>query len=198
MLAPLHAAGVAVMAWTMDSAGLWQRLERIGTDAIITNRRPSWSAGTPRSSSARRRPDREITSPANGARLDRAQSPVIAVAATNADTVTVTLDGKKSAAGRKLDLVKLTAGRHTLTTQVTGPEGSATATSTFTVTVSQAGLGYVILTSAADPAASRDDRQARPRPVRGACHLRRPAGRQAGPGGGRQRIAADARTLALK
>ncbi|MFK3984623.1 glycerophosphodiester phosphodiesterase [Micromonospora sp. NPDC050397] len=200
VVAPLHAAGVAVMAWTMDSAGLWQRLERIGTDAVITNRAAElvgWNSAFVQRASAD--PTVEITSPADGTRLDRAQSPVIAVAATNADTVTVTVDGRKSAAGRKLDLVKLTAGRHTVRTEVTGPEGTATATSTFTVTVSQAGLGYVILTSGADPAAINtmtaklvDNKYAEL-----ASYVDRQAGKLV-PAEVASVIAADARTLALK
>ncbi|MCO1594474.1 glycerophosphodiester phosphodiesterase [Micromonospora sp. RHAY321] len=200
VVAPLHAAGVAVMAWTMDSAGLWQRLERIGTDAIITNRASElvgWNSAFVQRPDAR--PTVEITSPANGARLDRAQSPVIAVAATNADTVTVTLDGGKSAVGRKLDLVKLTAGRHTISTEVTGPEGTATATSTFTVTVSQAGLGYLLLTSGADPAAinTMTVKLAHAQYAELATYVDRQAGRLV-PAEAASVIAADARTLALK
>ncbi|MFI6760326.1 glycerophosphodiester phosphodiesterase family protein [Micromonospora sp. NPDC050417] len=200
VVAPLHAAGVAVMAWTMDSASLWQRLERIGTDAIITNRTAElvgWNSAFMQRASGD--PTVEITSPADGARLDRAQSPVIAVAATNADTVTVTVDGKKSATGRKLDLVKLTAGKHTVSTQVTGPEGTATATSTFTVTVSQAGLGYVILTSGADPAAinSMTAKLVDLKYAELASYVDRQAGKLV-PAEVASVIAADARTLALK
>ncbi|MEV4630732.1 glycerophosphodiester phosphodiesterase family protein [Micromonospora sp. NPDC049523] len=200
IIAPLHAAGVAVMAWTMDSAGLWQRLERVGTDAIITNRASElvgWNSAFMQRASGD--PTVAITSPADGARLDRAQSPVIAVAATNADTVTVTLDGKKSAAGRKLDLAKLTAGKHTINTVVTGPEGSATATSTFTVTVSQAGLGYLILTSAADPAAigTMTAKLVDGKYAELASYVDRQAGKLV-PAEVASVIAADARTLALK
>lgn len=200
LVAPLHAAGVAVMAWTMDSAGLWQRLERIGTDAIITNRAAElvgWNSAFLQRASAD--PTVQITSPANGARLDRAQSPVIAVAATNADTVTVTLDGKKSAAGRRLDLAKLTAGRHTISTEVTGPEGTATATSTFTVTVSQAGLGYLILTSGADPSAvtAMTLKLAHAQYAELAAYADRQAGKLV-PAEVASVIASDARTLALK
>ncbi|WP_406079426.1 glycerophosphodiester phosphodiesterase family protein [Micromonospora sp. NBC_00858] len=200
IVAPLHAAGVAVMAWTMDSAGLWQRLERIGTDAVITNRASElvgWNSAFMQRPSAD--PTVEITSPADGARLDRAQSPVIAVAATNADTVTVTVDGGKSAAGRTLDLVKLTAGRHTVRTEVTGPEGTATATSTFTVTVSQAGLGYLILTSGAEPAAitAMTTKLAHAQYAQLATYVDRQAGKLV-PAEVASVIAADARTLALK
>ncbi|MFF4875112.1 glycerophosphodiester phosphodiesterase family protein [Micromonospora sp. NPDC000668] len=200
IVAPLHAAGVAVMAWTMDSAGLWQRLERIGTDAVITNRASElvgWNSAFMQRPSAD--PTVEITSPANGARLDRAQSPVIAVATTNADTVTVTVDGGQSAAGRTLDLVKLTAGRHTVRTEVTGPEGTATATSTFTVTVSQAGLGYLILTSGAEPAAitAMTTKLAHAQYAQLATYVDRQAGKLV-PAEVASVIAADARTLALK
>ncbi|MGQ5264690.1 glycerophosphodiester phosphodiesterase [Micromonospora sp. ZYX-F-536] len=200
VVAPLHAAGVAVMAWTMDSAGLWQRLERIGTDAIITNRASElvgWNSAFVQRPDAR--PTVEITSPANGARLDRAQSPVIAVAATNADTVTVTLDGRTSAVGRKLDLARLAAGRHTISTEVTGPEGTATAASTFTVTVSQAGLGYLLLTSGADPAAinTMTVKLAHAQYAELATYVDRQAGRLV-PAEAASVIAADARTLALK
>ncbi|WP_326562458.1 glycerophosphodiester phosphodiesterase [Micromonospora sp. NBC_01796] len=199
-IAPLHAAGVAVMAWTMDSAGLWQRLERAGTDAIITNRASElvgWNSAFMQRASGD--PTVAITSPADGARLDRAQSPVIAVAATNSDTVTVTLDGKKSAAGRKLDLAKLTAGKHTINTVVTGPEGTATATGTFTVTVSQAGLGYLILTSAADPAAigTMTAKLVDGKYAELASYVDRQAGKLV-PAEVAGVIAADARTLALK
>ncbi|MEU5872920.1 glycerophosphodiester phosphodiesterase family protein [Glycomyces sp. NPDC047369] len=200
VVAALHTAGVAVMAWTMDSAALWQRLERIGTDAVITNRTAElvgWNAAFLQRPSAD--PTVQITSPANGARLDRAQSPVIAVAATNAETVTVKLDGKTSAAGRTLDLAKLTAGRHTLTTEATGPAGTATATSTFTVTVSQAGLGYLILTSGADPAAvtAMTTKLAHAQYAQLASYVDRQAGKQV-PAETASVIAADARTLALK
>ncbi|MBQ0902177.1 glycerophosphodiester phosphodiesterase family protein [Micromonospora sp. U21] len=200
VVAPLHAAGVAVMAWTMDSGGLWQRLERIGTDAVITNRASElagWNSAFMQQAPAD--PTVRITSPVDGARLDRAQSPVIAVAATNADSVTVTLDGRTSAAGRRLDLAKLTAGRHTIRTEVTGPEGTATATSTFTVTVSQAGLGYLILTSGAEPAAinAMTVKLVHAQYAELATYVDRQAGKLV-PAAVASVIAADARTLALK
>ncbi|MBM0230776.1 glycerophosphodiester phosphodiesterase [Micromonospora sp. STR1_7] len=200
VVAPLHAAGVAVMAWTMDSAGLWQRLERIGTDGVITNRASElvgWNSALMQRASAE--PTVEITSPANGARLDRAQSPVIAVAATDAETVTVTLDGRTSASGRRLDLATLIAGKHTIRAEATGPDGTATATSTFTVTVTQAGLGYLILTSGADPGAitMMATRLAHAQYAELATYADRQAGKLV-PAEVASVIAADARTLALK
>ena len=38
IVAELHRAGVAVMAWTVDSAEEWKRLEELGVDGIVTNR----------------------------------------------------------------------------------------------------------------------------------------------------------------
>ncbi|HEY0696876.1 MAG TPA: glycerophosphodiester phosphodiesterase family protein, partial [Micromonospora sp.] len=148
----LHRAGVALMAWTIDSASQWQQLERAGVDTIITNR-PAELAGW-NAALLQDHPDEPtvaITSPAGGARLDRAQAPVLAVATTDADNVTVSLDGRPAEVGGTLDLTRLAAGEHTLVATVTGPRGTATATSTFTVTVSRAGLGYLVLTSGAAP-----------------------------------------------
>ena len=50
VIADLHAAGVATMVWTVDSARQWAELERIGVDAVITNRPAEltgWNARTP-------------------------------------------------------------------------------------------------------------------------------------------------------
>ncbi|MFF0174288.1 glycerophosphodiester phosphodiesterase family protein [Micromonospora profundi] len=198
IVAPLHAAGVAVMAWTIDSAGLWQRLERIGVDGVITNR-PAELVGW--NAALLQRPDTSptvaITSPVDGARLDRAQSPVLAVAATNADTVTVTLDGTTTTVGRELDLTTLAAGRHTITAEVTGPAGTATTTSTFTVTASQASLGYLILTSGAKPGAltAMSTHVAHGQYAQLATYVERQAGKLV-PADVARVIAADARTLA--
>ncbi|MGW9452483.1 glycerophosphodiester phosphodiesterase [Streptomyces sp. NPDC055632] len=44
----LHAAGVAVMVWTVDDAAHWSALEPLGTDGVITNRPAElsgWNAG---------------------------------------------------------------------------------------------------------------------------------------------------------
>ncbi|MBV1852678.1 glycerophosphodiester phosphodiesterase [Catellatospora tritici] len=38
VVASLHAAGVAVMAWTVDSDAAWNQLDALGVDGIITNR----------------------------------------------------------------------------------------------------------------------------------------------------------------
>lgn len=147
----LHTAGVAVMVWTLDSANQWKLAEEAGVDGVITNR-PAELAGW-NAAYLQRQATVAITSPADGARLDRAQAPVLAVAAANAASVTVTLDGAAVEAGRPLDLTTLAPGAHTLVAEATGPFGSASATVSFTVQVTVAGLGYVVFNSGAEPGA---------------------------------------------
>ncbi|WP_091283482.1 glycerophosphodiester phosphodiesterase family protein [Micromonospora haikouensis] len=149
VIADLHAAGVAVMAWTVDSPAQWQQLERIGTDGIITNRPAElagWSAAGQLGAAV---PTVSIAAPADGVALDRAQRPVLTVPATDADTVTVTLDGAALPVGKPFDLTALAAGAHRLRAVATGPKGTATAEATFTVAVTPAGLGHLVLTSGA-------------------------------------------------
>ncbi|GAB3140971.1 hypothetical protein GCM10027290_12760 [Micromonospora sonneratiae] len=196
----LHKAGVAVMAWTIDSAAQWRQLEQIGVDGIITNRPAElagWNAAFAQGSPAE--PTVSIASPLDGAQLDRAQQPVLGVVAANADTVTVTLDGKPAQSGQKLDLTRLAAGRHTVRAEATGPTGTVSTTATFTITVDDAGLGYLILTSGADATAIK---QMTDHLVKGKYdHLARYAERNAGqriPARVAGVIAADARTLAQR
>ncbi|SCG37060.1 glycerophosphodiester phosphodiesterase family protein [Micromonospora coxensis] len=147
----LHDAGVAVLVWTVDSPAQWQALEQADVDGIITNRPAElagWNAAHLQRSPAT--PSVAIASPVDGATLDRAQAPVPTVTAAHVDTVTLTLDGQRVATDRPLDLTALPAGRHTLRADAVGPAGRASATSTFTLAASPAGLGYVILTSGAD------------------------------------------------
>lgn len=152
VVADLHEAGIAVMAWTVDSANQWQQLERIGTDAIITNRPAElsgWNAGFLQNQIT---PSVTVTSPADGATLDRAQAPTVAVSVTGAtDTVVATVDGAPVEIGATLDLTALAAGAHTLRVEVRGPYGTASTTTEFTVEVSDASLAYLIFGSGADP-----------------------------------------------
>lgn len=144
----LHDAGVAVLVWTIDSANQWQALEEADVDGIITNRPAElagWNAAYLQRPPAT--PTVAIAAPADGAALDRAQQPTLAVTTTHADTVTVTLDGRPVEPGAPLDLATLPAGRHTLRAEAVGPAGRASATSAFTIQASPAGLGYVILTA---------------------------------------------------
>ncbi|WDZ84746.1 glycerophosphodiester phosphodiesterase family protein [Micromonospora cathayae] len=155
VVADLHAAGVAVMVWTVDSATAWQRLEGYGVDGIITNRPAElagWNAAQLQGGVGR--PTVTVASPADGARLDRAQRPVLGVVTGNAGTVTVTLDGAPATPGQVLDLSGLTAGEHTIRVEATGPAGRTTVTSTFTVVADRVGLGYLVLASGAEPGAS--------------------------------------------
>ncbi|MFE6866263.1 glycerophosphodiester phosphodiesterase [Kitasatospora sp. NPDC057692] len=152
----LHAAGVAVNVWTVDSATRWKALEAAGVDGVITNRpaelagwNSAWLQGgtvtTPPAA-----PTVAITSPASGAALDRAQQPVTAVQANGADTVRLTLDGKELPVGSALDTTALALGKHTLRAEATGPGGRAEATAEFTVAATPAGLASLVLTSGAD------------------------------------------------
>ncbi|MFF2953397.1 glycerophosphodiester phosphodiesterase family protein [Kitasatospora sp. NPDC057965] len=152
----LHAAGVAVNVWTVDSAARWKALEAAGVDGIITNRpaelagwNSAWLQGgtvtTPPAA-----PTVAITSPASGATLDRAQQPVTAVQASGADTVRLTLDGKELPAGSPLDTTALTLGKHTLRAEATGPGGRAETSTEFTVAATPTGLASLVLTSGAE------------------------------------------------
>ncbi|MFF4753845.1 glycerophosphodiester phosphodiesterase [Streptomyces sp. NPDC002514] len=99
----LHAAGVAVNVWTVDSAARWQALEAAGVDGIITNRPAElsgWNAvWLQRRQTAPDAPAVSLVSPAADARPDRAQTPVVTVRSTGADQVALTLDAPRSAPG---------------------------------------------------------------------------------------------------
>lgn len=151
VVADLHAAGVAVMVWTVDSPARWKALEAAGVDGIITNRPAElsgWNAAWLQNRLTA--PTVAVTSPAAGAALDRAQTPVPAVRTTGADTVKLTLDGAPVEAGRPLDLTALRAGEHTLRAEATGTGGTAAATAVFTVRATPTGLAHLVLTSGAE------------------------------------------------
>ncbi|MFE4519987.1 glycerophosphodiester phosphodiesterase family protein [Kitasatospora sp. NPDC056783] len=151
----LHAAGVAVNVWTVDSATRWKALEAAGVDGVITNRPAElagWNSaqsqgGAPVQPAA---PTVAITSPAAGTTLDRAQRPVAAVQASGADTVRLTLDGKELAPGTALDTTALALGKHTLRAEATGAGGRAETTAEFTLAATPTGLAALVLTSGAD------------------------------------------------
>ncbi|MFI1383986.1 glycerophosphodiester phosphodiesterase [Embleya sp. NPDC020886] len=155
LVADLHRAGVAVMAWTVDDAAGWKTLDTGGVDAVITNRPAElagWIAawrqiGPPVSPVA---PTVKVLAPATGARVERASNPVPALATTGADVVRLTLDGRELAPGTPIDSGSLPLGAHTLRAEAKGPGGSTAVESTFTVTASGTGLAHLILTSAAD------------------------------------------------
>ncbi|MBE7162870.1 MAG: glycerophosphodiester phosphodiesterase, partial [Williamsia herbipolensis] len=100
----LHAAGVALMVWTVDAPADWSRLYDAGVDAVITNRPADlagWNAART-APPATHRPTVAVSSP--GATLDRAQRPIVTVDADKASTVMVTLDGAPVPVGGALDL----------------------------------------------------------------------------------------------
>ncbi|WP_229398439.1 glycerophosphodiester phosphodiesterase [Micromonospora okii] len=197
VVADLHRAGVAVMAWTVDSPAQWQQLERIGTDAIITNRPAELAGWNAAGQLAAAGPAVSIAAPLDGAELDRAQRPVLTVPVTDADSVTVTLDGQPVSAGRPLDLTGLAAGEHRLRAVATGPKGTASAEATFTVVVTAAGLGHLLLTSGAKTPALTVATNLLV--LRRYAELARYAEQQAGkrlPAAAARTIAADARILA--
>ncbi|MGW5676562.1 glycerophosphodiester phosphodiesterase [Streptomyces sp. NPDC003860] len=151
IVADLHAAGVAVWVWTVDSPERWRALEKAGVDGIITNRPAEltgWNAAHQQNRPAA--PAVAITSPAPGAVLDRAQAPVAAVQSTGAEKVTVTVDGTPVSVGEPLDLSALAAGEHRLRATATGPGGTTAVDATFTVRASRTGLAHLVLTSGAD------------------------------------------------
>ncbi|REE96716.1 glycerophosphodiester phosphodiesterase [Thermomonospora umbrina] len=150
VVADLHEAGVAVMAWTVNSASSWKSLEAIGVDSIITDK-PAELAGwnDALTYGLNVKPTVRIASPADGSTLDRVQRPVAGVIAAGADGLEVTLDGDPIQPGRPLDLTALPAGEHTLRAEA----GGVSTTSTFTITATHAGLGHLLLTSGAEKGA---------------------------------------------
>ncbi|MGW0815801.1 glycerophosphodiester phosphodiesterase family protein [Streptomyces viridiviolaceus] len=155
IVADLHEAGVATMVWTIDSAAQWKRYDGYGVDAVITNRPAElvgWNQARAQGETVPA-PTVAVTSPADGAVLDRAQRPVVAVDTEHADAAKteITVDGRPHKAGEALDLTRLTAGEHTVRVTATGASGSAVATATFTVRADRAGLGHLILTSGGTP-----------------------------------------------
>ncbi|EEP74538.1 hypothetical protein MCAG_04865 [Micromonospora sp. ATCC 39149] len=136
-----------------------------------------------------------IAAPADGVELDRAQRPVLTVPAT--DAVTVTLDGAAVPVGEPLDLTGLAAGAHRLRAEVIGPRGTATAEATFTVAVTPAGLGHLVLTSGVKDSALTvlTEHLVKGRYAKLARYVDQHAGRFL-PEAKARVIAADARTLA--
>ncbi|GAB2860721.1 hypothetical protein GCM10022221_70490 [Actinocorallia aurea] len=151
----LHAAGIAVMAWTVDSAAQWKKLDEAGVDGIITNRPTElagWNAARQQEAPAAAPAPASVTiaSPLADAALDRSQKPVVGVVAANAKDVKVTVDGRAVEQGTALDLSLLAAGEHRVEAAATGEEGTVTAASTFTVEVSRTGLAHLVLNSGAE------------------------------------------------
>lgn len=134
----LNAQGVAVMVWTVDGANDWKRLSEMGVDGIITNR-PGALVGWQAAQKQVPAPTVSFVSPANGSTVERGDDVVVAASTTDATEITLTLDGRPTSQS-VIPASGLTLGEHQVVANVTGQGGDASATSTFSVTVTQAGL----------------------------------------------------------
>lgn len=138
----LHDAGIAVMPYTVDSPRQWQAMTDAGVDGIITNRAGAlvgFQSALPSAPPAPA-PSVAFRGKLDGATLTRGDTAVPATGATNADAVAITLDGAPVAEGEAVDVDTLAPGDHTFSARATGPGGEATASATFTVKASKAGL----------------------------------------------------------
>ncbi|MGP4032962.1 glycerophosphodiester phosphodiesterase family protein [Pseudarthrobacter sp. 1C304] len=138
----LHDAGIAVMPYTVDSPRQWQAMTDAGVDGIITNRAGALVGFQSALPSAPPSPAPALTflGKLDGATLTRGDTAVPATAATNAETIVITLDGAPAEEGEAVDVNSLTLGEHTFTAKATGPGGETTVSATFTVRASAAGL----------------------------------------------------------
>ncbi|WP_380167003.1 glycerophosphodiester phosphodiesterase [Jannaschia sp. R86511] len=147
-VAALNGAGVAVMPYTVNAPAQWDALVGLGVDGIITDRPGAlvgWNARLTQGEQPTPAPVVSVTSPADGAELGREQRPVVAVAATDADEVTVTLDGEPVEVGAVLDVTTLALGEHVLTARASGPGGEVEVSTGFTVVPTEAGLAALVL-----------------------------------------------------
>lgn len=144
----LHQAGIAVMPYTVDSPQQWKDMTEAGVDGIITNRAGAlvgFQSATPTAPTPEA-PSVRFAGKLEGATLSRGDTVTPAVETTNADNVTIQLDGHTVAEGDAVKALTLAAGQHTLIATASGPGGEATASITFTVQASKSGL-YVVLIS---------------------------------------------------
>ncbi|WP_125775533.1 glycerophosphodiester phosphodiesterase [Antribacter gilvus] len=142
VVAELNAAGIAVFAWTVDSADHWKQLTAAGVDGIITNR-PGAFIGWKQAQAQVPAPDEptvQVLAPVAGGTFDTGADVVLAASATDADQVQLTVDGTPVDNGTVLAAADLGLGEHTVVARATGAGGDVEATATFTVTVTPAGL----------------------------------------------------------
>ena len=141
VVADLNAANVGVFVYTINSANDWKRLTELGVDGIITDR-PGALVGWKEAQAqiVPVAPTVTLTTPTNGGSVERGDELVISTSTTDADLVTVTLDGEPVAAGTPIPAAGLSLGAHTVVATASGAGGEATSSSTFVVTVTEAGL----------------------------------------------------------
>lgn len=153
----LHDAGIAVMPYTVDSPQQWKSMTDAGVDGIITNRAGAlvgFQSAIP-SPPAPPAPTVSFRGKLEGATLGRGDAVVPALSTANTESAVITLDGQPFAEGGTLDVNAMTAGPHTLAATASGQGGEATASATFTVRASKAGL-YALLVADGVDAKVRD------------------------------------------
>ncbi|WP_248762260.1 glycerophosphodiester phosphodiesterase family protein [Pseudarthrobacter sp. SSS035] len=148
----LHDAGIAVMPYTVDNPRQWKDMTDAGVDGIITNRAGALvgfqsALGTAPTPAA---PTVRFAGNLDGVVLGRADTVAPAVETSNVDHVSIQLDGQPIAEGDQKKAASLALGEHTLTAKATGPGGEATASLTFTVQASKAGLYTLLVTAGVD------------------------------------------------
>ncbi|GIG30176.1 glycerophosphodiester phosphodiesterase [Cellulomonas marina] len=142
----LNAAGIGVFVWTVDSAAQWRQFAEAGVDGVITNRPGAfvgWKSAVAQEQPAPAPADEPtvtVLAPTAAARVERGDEVVLAASATDADEVTLTLDGEPVANGASVPAADLAFGEHVLVARATGAGGTAEATTTFSVTVTAEGL----------------------------------------------------------
>lgn len=153
IVADLHAAGIAVMPWTIDSPKDWATLVAQDVDGVITNR-PGAFIGWKSAIEAQPTPAAPtvtVVAPKDGATVERGDLLAIAVTTTDATSTTITLDGKSVENGAAIDTATLSYGTHTVAAGVDGPGGTAGASSTFRVVTTVAGFRGRVARSGLSP-----------------------------------------------
>lgn len=153
----LHGAGIAVMPYTVDSPQQWKTMTDAGVDGIITNRAGAlvgFQSAIP-SPPAPPAPTVSFRGKLDGATLGRGDAVVPGLSTGNTESTVLTLDGKPFAEGDTVNANAMSAGPHTLAVKASGPGGETTASITFTVRASKAGL-YALLVADGVDAKVRD------------------------------------------
>ncbi len=141
VVADLNAAGVGVFVYTINAASDWRRLTDLGVDGIITDRAGAfigWKEA--QAQIVPEVPTVTLVAPTDSASVERGDDIVIATSTTDTDEVTVSLDGEPVANDVPIPAAGLSLGAHTVVATAQGEGGEATASSTFTVIATEAGL----------------------------------------------------------
>jgi glycerophosphoryl diester phosphodiesterase len=141
----LNEAGVAVMPYTVDSAGDWAQMRSAGVDAVITNKPGALVGWNARYEQAGEPvpPRAEVVAPADGAQLERDDAASVAVEVGGARDVEITLDGEPVEEGAAVPVESLPLGEHVVAVTADGASGE----SRFAVVASPTGLAHVVATA---------------------------------------------------